>query len=287
MHIEHVTKGPPTLGQIRRQSKELLPPNYPQPKDRYRIEPEAWAQMAPTGVIDIPDNGPWHIASHPWRARATKSGGSDPLHTNSNPKDGPEVEQWRQAGKLITSAGLLLHPLAEIGFTQELHNGEAAGMFTGPGQLRLNGANPFAQFGVRRVGRSGPEYLLYSTGNSPLKLPGDHHSQSTRPDIAAREHAQRKTGMPMDLLQGLRGVLVTSAPSLFGPNTATSWLEPRTLFVDAERESDVMRFSPEAKPGSQALWLPIGNIATNNSVSRDCCAQIEAFEKHLATGNPI
>lgn len=91
----------------------------------------------------------------------------------------------------------------------------------------------------------------------------------------------------MDLLQGLRGVLVTSAPSLFGPNTATSWLEPRTLFVDAERESDVMRFSPEAKPGSQALWLPIGNIATNNSVSRDCCAQIEAFEKHLATGNPI
>lgn len=277
-------------------SKEDTLPGFPSPDQRLTFEPEEWREMVENDCIELPD-GPWHVDFES-RYERGKEGKIDRLVTKECPATAAQLKRWGRVG-LMTTLGLALHPLAEVGFTTTFADGSKVGMFTGPGRHWRYGPQLVVNLGVRRKRKGEIEYLTVGVERAARREDGDMskpqkkirrslpggHAEGTSAYQTALKEGKEETGIGADLLQHLPGQLITTVPSLFGPNTAVSWLDERYLMLNAGHRPDIANFVPEPEDTDEiveASWMTLEAIREDKSFLGSHLKEINAFEASIA-----
>jgi hypothetical protein len=270
------------LGYLREKSQAPTLGDYPTIQDRLSFSLDEWQEAAAKNCIELP-GGPWHV-DLPGRNSPETLESAGRLVTPQNPANPERVKAWKALGLLTTTLGLPLHPLAEVGFTTIFDDGSELGMFTGPGMLGEYGPHVVASLGLRRVRQEQAEYLSVAvecSGKTKWWLPVGHAEPGQSAYETALKGAGRQVGVRPELVAGLIGRMVRTAPSLFGPNTAVAWLDENFLMFDGGDSPSFLDFQPELQDGGEVIearWISLGEIATRPDFSSAHLSEIRAFE---------
>ena len=294
--IEHVQRSfDLTPAELYKKSKNRVARGYPDPEHRWRPRIEAWREMVASGRIELPEGEQYSCyVDLPSRYTPQEGKVTDAIITPDNPATEAQLRKWRSQSALQTSLGLPLHPLIEIAMTTVLEDGRTLGMFTGPGSHWQYGLQSVSNLGWRRIRDGEAEYLTVTkegapdrSGNPTLyhSLPGGHHEGGSDAYDTAMNEGYEETSAPRELLIGYSGLLISTVPSLFGPNTAVAYLAEDYLMLDAGEDPAALDFVPEIRDTEEGIiragWMSFAEARANDQFSSSHLRQMEFFEAKL------
>jgi 8-oxo-dGTP pyrophosphatase MutT (NUDIX family) len=255
----------PPLTQAEIEKGRVKPPekDYPSIDKRLYISRLSLGAMIRDGGIFIPDDGPWHITSHPNRQDGINKGRHvERLITNDNPASDEEGQKWRDMGLWTDTANRALHPR----FWQLL-TAPNVGMFTGPGFHYDNGPQRQSNLGAKRIRAGKTEYaVIKKRSDDTWGLPGGYVEAGQTIEETAFAEGWQEAGIDRHRMGHCAIRTVFSPPKGFRRDTLHSWGEEYFVFAasyDNPSLEGIELAIEDVREIADADWMTLEVIATH------------------------